>query len=96
MLSFIALIPIFYNGLIGENFSNISDTMAKYMGLLSIGNLQPNNQKYSSLTDKLVNALPTMVISIVFFLFYLYWSKKSEDEVSSIRKSVKMLSYQVV
>lgn len=85
-----------YNAIIGENYNNIKESLSKYLGLLSIGNLKLNGQIYPSLADKLMNAIPTFLTSLFFFIFYLYWNKESHKEVEEVRKSVKLLSYKVV
>ena len=63
---------------------------------MSIGNLRTWGQANSSLTDKLLNAIPTFFSSLVFFLFYRFWKKTSTDYTSDVRNKVKLLSYKAV
>lgn len=77
ILAVLALIPTIYNAIVGEGYSTIKSSLSKYLGILSIGNHQPHDQTNSSLTDKLMNAIPTLFSSLCFFAFYIFWTKES-------------------
>jgi dipeptide/tripeptide permease len=77
LLTVLAFIPTVYNAVVGENYSTIKSSLSKYLGVLTIGNLKPFDQIHSSLTDKLINAIPTFFSSLIFFAFYVYWNRKS-------------------
>lgn len=66
-----------YNAVVGERYTSIKDSLSKYLSVLTIGNLRPYDQKNSSLTDKLINAIPTFFVSLAFFGFYIFWTRKS-------------------
>lgn len=96
ILIVISIIPVVYNAVVGESYASTKDSLSKYLSVLTIGNLKPYGQKNSSLTDKLINAIPTFFISVAVFVFYLYWNRKSEEEVKSVCSSIKIHSYKTV
>ena len=94
--------PIFYNAQVGSNFSQTGDGFQVFLARMTPGNHRGTSgtatpsEVAESLTHKLFNVIPDMVITVGFFMFYLYWSKKSEIIVSEIKKEVRLPSYKTL
>ena len=83
-MSLISLIPIIYNAVAGTNLSDVGTGIQYYVAWTTVGNHQgatigtaDQAQIAESLKHKMLNAIPAIVYSLVFVIFYFYWSWKS-------------------
>lgn len=97
-MTIISIMPIVYNGVVGTRFANVGSSIQVYMGYVTAGNQDATNVIDTSTytQHKLFNAIPDMVYSIIFFIFYLYWDYNSKALVDDIKATVKLPSYSTV
>ena len=70
--------PIVYNGVVGTRFVNVGSSIQCYLGYVTAGNQDASNvnidDESTYTRHKLFNAIPDIIYSIIFFIFYLYES----------------------
>jgi Na+-driven multidrug efflux pump len=85
VLTLISFIPIIYNYLQGNRFSNSVSSLSVYISEVSISNFYGNNplesstqQISSTKVPKLINCATDLLNCFIVMIFYFYWTGKSE------------------
>ena len=69
----------------GTGYANISDSLQLYLAKMTVGShrgIPPGMATDANVADstqhKLINVIPDLVNALLFFIFYLYWDRKSK------------------
>ncbi len=97
IMAAISIIPITYNYVEGERFNNVEISAQTILSKMSIASHYGTNPEESSserITEsqrnKLMNAIPDMIVTLIMLAFYLYWSYSSNNIVKKIEKTVRL------
>ena len=102
-MTLISLIPIIYNYVGGTALANTGDSLAVYAARLSIANNKGVAEASATADDvsnamlgKLLNLIPALLNAVIFFIFYLYWDKRSIKATEEIKQEIKLPSYKTI
>ena len=96
ILTLVELVPMVYNFVQGDNFDTSGANFQTYIIKFMTGNLIKDDNGKGELSDKLLNAIPSMVSAVVFFIFYFYWKNTAERETQELKKVIKYPSDQTI
>lgn len=86
VMAIISIMPLTYNLMMGNSLSNSASTLQVVATRMSIGAFTYDSTDTLSNQHKLFNVIPDIVNSVIFLVFYFYWTEKSKKINNEIRK----------
>lgn len=89
VLSLVNFIPLCYNFINGDRFSDSMLSFQVIIAMFTSGNQSNTDRNSESIADKLICSIPDILCVLLFMGFYFYWGRLSKKETDALKRIIK-------